>query len=118
MSGTTSTPGWAASHTARQRPDVRASSSKAAHDPRPTGRLPHLIFNEGHAATAGYDVIRLELIEEALRLGRILAELLAAEPEAAGRAPDLLAKLAQERDVSATSTSVTDLLRSCVEPAR
>jgi RNA polymerase sigma factor (sigma-70 family) len=44
----------------------------------------YLIFNEGYAATAGDDWIRPELIEEALRLGRILAELLSAEPEAHG----------------------------------
>ena len=44
----------------------------------------YLIFNEGYAATAGDDWIRPELIEEALRLGRILAELLPAEPEVHG----------------------------------
>jgi RNA polymerase sigma-70 factor (ECF subfamily) len=44
----------------------------------------YLIFNEGYAATAGDDLIRPELIEEALRLGRILAELLPGEPEVHG----------------------------------
>ena len=44
----------------------------------------YLIFNEGYAATAGDDWIRPELIEEALRLGRILAELLPKEPEVHG----------------------------------
>jgi RNA polymerase sigma-70 factor, ECF subfamily len=44
----------------------------------------YLIFNEGYAATAGDHWMRPELIEEALRLGRILAELLPAEPEVHG----------------------------------
>ena len=44
----------------------------------------YLIFNEGYAATAGDDVIRPELIEEALRLGRILAGLLPGEAEVHG----------------------------------
>ena len=44
----------------------------------------YLIFNEGYAATAGDDVIRPELIDEALRLGRILAGLLPAEAEVHG----------------------------------
>jgi RNA polymerase sigma factor (sigma-70 family) len=44
----------------------------------------YLIFNEGYAATAGEDWIRPTLCEEALRLGRILAELAPAEPEVHG----------------------------------
>jgi RNA polymerase sigma-70 factor, ECF subfamily len=46
----------------------------------------YLIFNEGYAATAGDSWMRPELIEEALRLGRILAELLPSEPEVHGLA--------------------------------
>jgi RNA polymerase sigma-70 factor (ECF subfamily) len=44
----------------------------------------YLVFNEGYAATAGERWLRPELIEEALRLGRILAELLPAEAEVHG----------------------------------
>ncbi|MGN6275886.1 MAG: RNA polymerase sigma factor [Solirubrobacterales bacterium] len=44
----------------------------------------YLVFNEGYAASAGEDWVRTELCEEALRLGRILAELAPAEPEAHG----------------------------------
>ena len=44
----------------------------------------YLIFNEGYAATAGDDWMRPELCEGALRLGRILAELAANEPEVHG----------------------------------
>jgi RNA polymerase sigma-70 factor, ECF subfamily len=44
----------------------------------------YLIFNEGYAATAGDDWMRPALCEEALRLGRILAELARQEPEVHG----------------------------------
>jgi RNA polymerase sigma factor (sigma-70 family) len=44
----------------------------------------YLVFNEGYAASAGEDWIRPSLCEEALRLGRILAALAPAEPEAHG----------------------------------
>ena len=44
----------------------------------------YLIFNEGYSATAGDDWMRPQLCEEALRLGRILAELAPAEPEVHG----------------------------------
>jgi RNA polymerase sigma-70 factor, ECF subfamily len=44
----------------------------------------YLIFNEGYAATAGGEWMRPSLCEEALRLGRILAELTPGEPEVHG----------------------------------
>jgi RNA polymerase sigma factor (sigma-70 family) len=44
----------------------------------------YLVFNEGYAASAGEDWVRTDLCEEALRLGRILAELAPAEPEVQG----------------------------------
>ena len=44
----------------------------------------YLVFNEGYSATVGDDWMRPALCEEALRLGRILAELAAKEPEVHG----------------------------------
>ena len=44
----------------------------------------YLVFNEGYAATAGDDWMRPALCEEALRLGRILAELVPTAPEVHG----------------------------------
>jgi RNA polymerase sigma factor (sigma-70 family) len=44
----------------------------------------YLIFNEGYSATAGEDWMRPALCEDALRLGRILAELVPREPEVHG----------------------------------
>ncbi len=44
----------------------------------------YLIFNEGYSATAGDDWMRPALCEDALRLGRILAELAPGEPEVHG----------------------------------
>lgn len=44
----------------------------------------YLIFNEGYTATAGEDWMRPALADEALRLGRMLAELAPGEPEALG----------------------------------
>jgi RNA polymerase sigma factor (sigma-70 family) len=46
----------------------------------------YLIFNEGYSATAGDDWMRPALCEDALRLGRILAELAPQEPEVHGLA--------------------------------
>ncbi len=44
----------------------------------------YLIFNEGYAATAGDDWLRPTLCEDAIRLGRIIAELMPGEPEVHG----------------------------------
>ncbi len=44
----------------------------------------YLVFNEGYSATAGDDWIRPDLCEDALRLGRILAQLVPNEPEVHG----------------------------------
>jgi RNA polymerase sigma-70 factor (ECF subfamily) len=44
----------------------------------------YLVFNEGYSATAGQDWMRPALCEDALRLGRVLAELAPQEPEVHG----------------------------------
>ena len=44
----------------------------------------YLIFNEGYAASAGEALIRRELCAEAIRLGRVLTELMPDEPEVLG----------------------------------
>jgi len=65
---------------------------EAPRGPELTARLPavleviYLIFNEGYAATAGDDILRPELCQDALRLGRIVAELIPQESEAHGLA--------------------------------
>jgi RNA polymerase sigma-70 factor (ECF subfamily) len=44
----------------------------------------YLIFNEGYAATAGEELVREDLCAEAMRLARLLSELMPDEPEATG----------------------------------
>ena len=44
----------------------------------------YLIFNEGYAATSGRDWVRGDLMEEAIRLGRVLSALAPGEPEVHG----------------------------------
>src|SRR5262245_17055817 len=43
-----------------------------------------LVFTEGHTATSGDDLVRIDLSSEAIRLGRVLVELMPDEPEAVG----------------------------------
>jgi RNA polymerase sigma-70 factor (ECF subfamily) len=55
--------------------------------PERTGAVPgvlYLLFNEGYAATAGADLVRVGLCAEAIRLARTLARLMPDEPEALG----------------------------------
>jgi RNA polymerase sigma-70 factor, ECF subfamily len=44
----------------------------------------YLVFNEGYAASSGRELVRADLCAEALRLGRLLAELMPDEPEVRG----------------------------------
>lgn len=44
----------------------------------------YLVFNEGHTSTSGEELTRVDLASEAIRLGRVLAELMPDEPEAIG----------------------------------
>ena len=60
----------------------------------------YLVFNEGHVATTGEDLVRLDLCEEAIRLARLLARLMPDEAEVVG----LLALLLFHDSRSATRT--------------
>jgi RNA polymerase sigma-70 factor (ECF subfamily) len=51
---------------------------------RPVLAVIYLIFNEGHTATSGERLVREDLCAEAIRLGRLLAELMPDEPEVMG----------------------------------
>jgi RNA polymerase sigma-70 factor (ECF subfamily) len=44
----------------------------------------YLVFNEGYSATSGESLVRMELCDEAIRLGRLLADLLPGEMEVVG----------------------------------
>ncbi|MDQ1509231.1 MAG: hypothetical protein QOG50_1075 [Actinomycetota bacterium] len=51
---------------------------------RPVLAVIYLVFNEGYTATEGDELIRADLCAEAIRLARLLAELMPDEPEALG----------------------------------
>jgi RNA polymerase sigma-70 factor (ECF subfamily) len=68
----------------------------------------YLIFNEGHTASAGPALVRDDLCTEAVRLGRLIVELMPDEPEAAGLLALML--LTQSRRPARTS-EVGELIR-------
>ena len=85
----------------------------------------YLIFNEGYSATAGDDWMRPQLCEEALRLGRILAELAREEPEVHGlvalmeiQASRFPARIGFSRRAGAAARSGSHTLGSAPHPPR
>jgi RNA polymerase sigma factor (sigma-70 family) len=68
----------------------------------------YLIFNEGHAATRGDDLMRPALCVDAMRLGRVLAELMPEAPEA--MALCALMELTHARSAARTATDGTPIL--------
>jgi len=67
----------------------------------------YLVFNEGYSATSGDSLVRADLCDEALRLGRLVVELLPEESEALGlRALMLLIDARREARVDASGAFV------------
>jgi RNA polymerase sigma-70 factor, ECF subfamily len=63
----------------------------------------YLIFNEGYAASSGEELVRENLCAEAIRLGRLLVELMPDEPEAMGLLALML--LTQSRRAARTTAA-------------
>jgi RNA polymerase sigma-70 factor (ECF subfamily) len=66
-------------------------------------RVIYLVFREGYAPSAGTEVVRVELCDEAIRLARLVAELLPVEAEARG----LLGLLLLQHSRRATRTDAS-----------
>jgi predicted RNA polymerase sigma factor len=71
-------------------------------------RVVYLIFNEGYASSGGETLVRGDVCDEALRLGRLLAELMPDEPEVLGLlALMLLQDSRRDARIAADGTLVT-----------
>ena len=71
----------------------------------------HLVYNEGHVASAGDDLVRVDLCREAIRLARLVADLLPDDAEALGLLAFLLltdARRAARTDVDGLPVSLED----------
>jgi len=75
---------------------------------RPVLTVIYLVFNEGYTATEGDELIRADLCAEAIRLARLLAELMPDEPEALGLLALLL--LTESRRAARTAPDGTMVL--------
>jgi RNA polymerase sigma-70 factor (ECF subfamily) len=75
---------------------------------RPVLAVIYLVFNEGYAATSGDALVRADLCAEAVRLARILAELMPDEPEALGLLALVL--LSESRRTARTAADGTIVL--------
>ena len=69
----------------------------------------YLIFTEGHTATTGDDLVRADLSAEAIRLGRVLVDLMPDEPEAIGLLALMLLTDARRAARTATDGSMVRL---------
>ena len=79
------------------------------------------MFNEGYAASAGDALVRGELCAEAIRLGRVLAELMPDEPEVLGLLALMLlteSRRAARTDAAGALVLLADQDRAAVGPRR